>query len=120
MSYKMSNLSMLSSFCVPVIQLKISLSYVFFTYFESWSRYGDQPPIFLLGSFTDNVNVKSGDKDDEHQESNSHKAKPGKVSLLVSGSVNPSDVPEVVASDRDQSGSESSQQTEGGELNETL
>lgn len=69
--------------------------------------------------------VNSGDfksevKDNEHQDEESHKSEPDKVSSLVSGSINPSDVPEIVASDGDQGGSKSGQQTEGGELNKML
>jgi len=66
------------------------------------------------GSFQDQMRGHYYNTDNVNNSSGSDQSNPEKFSLVVRGSVQPRDVPEEVASDGDQSGSQKTQKSEVG------
>lgn len=61
------------------------------------------------------VFVNSEEDSEKGNSDDSHNDEPDVILLLVSGSVDPTDIPEVVATDRDEASSDESQETEVGQ-----
>jgi len=73
---------------------------------------------FFIDPFNNGGTIVSQSDNDENNNSSDHNSEPSKVVLLFSVSVNPANIPEVVASNRQEASSNSGQQTEVGHSEE--